>query len=364
MTATDHEGSPSRAKQPPMLTQVGRRKRQRVFTPDDRATHRVVEKQRREALNTQFIHLARLLPGLATTRRLSKSIIVSESITHTRKQRTQRLAAAQTLRAVLAEREALLGEVNTLRAQLGLAGPRELAARIDEGALELLTVEQEVFGAFPAGFGDNGEDAGDVDDEMGMGGDEEERRERRCRRSTSRSMSSNASHSPARSPAAPAGLGLRVSPTPTAQAEASPVVPSPTISTAPAPEYVDAAFLAMLSAVSGPAAEVPASFGFPPSSHHLHPPYTGQKPFELDLGAFGGAGDFSFPLVAGGAQGAAGGDEWGRYAEAAGALFDTQLGIATDGGLGFPVRAGSGSGLGYPGAFPAAHVGTHGGFAM
>ncbi|KAJ7698034.1 hypothetical protein B0H17DRAFT_881761, partial [Mycena rosella] len=130
-----------------------RRKRTRVFTPDDRATHRVIEKERREALNTQFIDLARLLPGLATTRRLSKSIIVSEAIAHQKKQRAQRLVCAQQIRAMRAEQESLLSEINTLRVQVGNPDRKEVEPLSAE-ALEMLAVEDEVFGAFPAGFGD------------------------------------------------------------------------------------------------------------------------------------------------------------------------------------------------------------------
>ncbi|KAJ7105847.1 hypothetical protein C8R44DRAFT_886309 [Mycena epipterygia] len=61
MPSTDDE---SRASGPRQTSQMGRRKRMRVFTSDDRASHRVIEKQRREAPNTQFTELARLLPGL------------------------------------------------------------------------------------------------------------------------------------------------------------------------------------------------------------------------------------------------------------------------------------------------------------
>lgn len=133
-----------------------KKKRIRVFTPDDRATHRVIEKQRREALNERFIELARLLPGLASHHRLSKSIIVHESIAHHKKQRAAQLTAAREIRCLLSEREELLAEVNDWRTRFSHVGTELRQGRqLDEDALDLLNVENEEFGKFPHGFGDN-----------------------------------------------------------------------------------------------------------------------------------------------------------------------------------------------------------------
>ncbi|KAJ7453483.1 hypothetical protein FB451DRAFT_1281394 [Mycena latifolia] len=278
MPGTDDE-RPSPPSKPQASTSTGRRKRQRIFTPDDRASHRVIEKQRREALNTQFIDLARLLPGLASTRRLSKALIVAEAIAHQKKQRAQRLAAAQALRSLRTERTALLSEVHALRVQLGITAHPEAGIAANEndnktaggGAEdELLDVESEVFGAFPAGFGDNG-DCGDGDDDMEAGEPEELRS--RGRRSVSRSVSSP---STSRSPA-----GAKAPPSPPAQPEAS---TSETNVRTPAAVYETDAFLALLSApaAASASASAPLAFDFPPTA----------EPLGLDVATFP---DFVFP---------------------------------------------------------------------
>ncbi|KAJ7617768.1 hypothetical protein FB45DRAFT_1007510 [Roridomyces roridus] len=155
--STDDESSDPQQHAESSQTGGGPRKRVRLFTPAERATHRVVEKQRREALNNQFIELARLLPGLAKTRRLSKSVIVNESIAHQRKQRAERLACARQLRAMRTEQASLVAEVNALREKLGITERRESPVGVDaaedpeeEREEGPLTVDGESFGAFPA----------------------------------------------------------------------------------------------------------------------------------------------------------------------------------------------------------------------
>ncbi|KAJ7697455.1 hypothetical protein B0H17DRAFT_1130424 [Mycena rosella] len=231
MPGTDDEGRQSRFSQTP-LTQTGRRKRTRVFTSDERATHRVIEKQRREALNTQFIASrgkANAVSSLAMTRRLSKAIIVSEAIGH-QKQREQRLGCAQQIHAMRAEQESVLSEINSLRLQVGITHHKEVEA-LNAEALEILAVEDEVFGTFPAGFGDNGDDANDGDDDMGVDAGEEGRdcsAVRHSRRSTSPSMShgSSFSRSPANSTVTRAAGAIFISPSPPAQPPMSPMSPA------------------------------------------------------------------------------------------------------------------------------------------
>ncbi|KAJ6595201.1 hypothetical protein DFH09DRAFT_906312 [Mycena vulgaris] len=288
MPGTDDEGS-ARPPNQGSLTQTGRRKRMRVFTPDDRATYRVVEKQRREALNTQFIELARLLPGLATTRRLSKSIIVTESIVHQKKQRDQRLACAQQIRAMRVEQESLLAEVNALRAQLGITERRE-GEPVSAEAAETLTVEEEVFGAFLAGISDNDDDANEGEDDVGGDLDEDRRglsAVRRSRRSTSRSMSNASARSmsntsnraSSRSPASSIGTRawsagpLNVSPSPPAQSEMSPAASTSDASSIAGtpPSAYDADFLAMFASPSPSILTTPLSFGFPPTNDMVSP---------------------------------------------------------------------------------------------
>ncbi|KAF8849550.1 hypothetical protein BDZ45DRAFT_229851 [Acephala macrosclerotiorum] len=139
------------------------KKRIRSFTADERATHSVIEKQRREALNANFIDLARLVPALAPVHRLSKSLIVSESINHLQAQREMCLAAASELQSILAENIQLVAEVNSWREQYGVGIGLRSAKPVGDAVQALLKVDQQVFGTFPAGFGDNGPGEGHDD---------------------------------------------------------------------------------------------------------------------------------------------------------------------------------------------------------
>ncbi|KAL1751309.1 hypothetical protein FB107DRAFT_222297 [Schizophyllum commune] len=160
------------------------KKRRRTFTADDRAQHRVIEKQRREALNEKFIDLARLLPNLAHVRRLSKGLIVDASIAHHKRQRAQRWLAAQEVRLLLEEREGLYKEVEALRVKLKEppADPAPKRPELRPGTKQILAVEEEVYGTFPAGFGDNGPD------EEGGEGEHGDSEDPRCSKSPERDM--------------------------------------------------------------------------------------------------------------------------------------------------------------------------------
>ncbi|SMR50662.1 unnamed protein product [Zymoseptoria tritici ST99CH_1A5] len=87
-----------------------RRKRQRRFTASERARHRVIEKERREAFGAHLLELAQLIPALRDTKQslLSKHVIVQESIKHHRTQQEAFRLAERKLLAVTAERDALL----------------------------------------------------------------------------------------------------------------------------------------------------------------------------------------------------------------------------------------------------------------
>lgn len=111
--------------------------------------------------------LARLLPGLASVRRPSKSNIVNNSISHLSAQRGYRLSAARELRTLLAERDELLTEVNSWRSRNGVDARESTGVT---AAIEgVLKVEEETFGVFTAGFGPDGDD----DDEDGGDGEGE-----------------------------------------------------------------------------------------------------------------------------------------------------------------------------------------------
>jgi len=93
----------------------------RVNTAERRATHNAVERQRRETLNGRFLDLAALLSNLNQIRRPSKSAIVNSSIAHLNASRRHRILAAQQLRMVKNETDALRHEVNEWRARAGVA---------------------------------------------------------------------------------------------------------------------------------------------------------------------------------------------------------------------------------------------------
>ncbi|RWA07356.1 hypothetical protein EKO27_g7741, partial [Xylaria grammica] len=132
----DDEPSPERlAKNPvgPGGTTAPRRvkkKRVRNFTEDDRAAHRIFEKSRREAfkeaLTRAYKNLASLLPALAETepQRLSKHVVVDESITFIKAQHEQIRTVTEHLETVKTERDELLAELNHWRGGAGIE-PRQ-----------------------------------------------------------------------------------------------------------------------------------------------------------------------------------------------------------------------------------------------
>ncbi|KAI1122655.1 hypothetical protein F5Y10DRAFT_69431 [Nemania abortiva] len=103
-----------------------KKKRVRIFTEDDRAAHRIFEKSRREAFKEALTNLASLLPALADTepQRLSKHVVVDESITFIRSQHEQIRTTTEHLETVKTERDELLAELNHWRSGAGLQ-PRQ-----------------------------------------------------------------------------------------------------------------------------------------------------------------------------------------------------------------------------------------------
>lgn len=154
------------------------KKRVRSFTAEERASHRIIEKQRREALNESFLvrhtkasclclfvlsfpclltsvsqELARLIPALAQAQRLSKSLIVAEGATRLRTQRKLCLEAATGIQTLLQENHEILTELNGWRLQNG--HPEREAPATSEAIMDLLKLHNDTFGTFPGGFGDN-----------------------------------------------------------------------------------------------------------------------------------------------------------------------------------------------------------------
>ncbi|KAJ5993312.1 hypothetical protein N7451_009036 [Penicillium sp. IBT 35674x] len=116
-----------------------KKKRIRNWTAEDRAIHREFEKSRREAFGVRLMELTKLLPLLREETRPSKHIIVDASISHHKTQQARCDQATSAVKALLAERDDLLKEVNSLRSlcQPGTSVPRQ-ARPIDPAVLELL----------------------------------------------------------------------------------------------------------------------------------------------------------------------------------------------------------------------------------
>lgn len=100
--------------------------------------------------------LARLLPNLTNTRRLTKVLIVNKSIEHVRQQRELCIAAASDMQEVVDQNHQLVAEVNALRAQIeGPSMPQVQVKPMTQAMTQLAETKNHVFGTFPAGFGDN-----------------------------------------------------------------------------------------------------------------------------------------------------------------------------------------------------------------
>ncbi|KAF4434844.1 Isoflavone reductase like P3 [Fusarium acutatum] len=98
------------------------KKRVRNFTADDRAAHRIFEKKRRELFRERLNDLAKELPALAgkNPARLSKHDVIEESIKRHQFERGACLDVIQSYRAMVQERDELLAEVNTWRANAAM----------------------------------------------------------------------------------------------------------------------------------------------------------------------------------------------------------------------------------------------------
>ncbi|KAI0973890.1 hypothetical protein F4678DRAFT_390225 [Xylaria arbuscula] len=165
MSSSGHDDEPSPeerpAKSPLVLVGVGattgtrrvKKKRVRNFTEDDRAAHRIFEKSRREAFKEALTNLASLLPALADTepQRLSKHVVVDESITFIRAQHEQIRTVTEHLETVKTERDELLAELHHWRSGAGME-PRQ-ANTISPPTIhgrDIGTTSEAVLGAVPA----------------------------------------------------------------------------------------------------------------------------------------------------------------------------------------------------------------------
>lgn len=99
--------------------------------------------------------LARLVPSLASARRLNKVLIIKESIKHFTDQRDLCVDAARDMQDVISENRRLASELNALRSQVGAGPPLAEPRPVTEAMARLMGVKDEVYGVFNNGFGDN-----------------------------------------------------------------------------------------------------------------------------------------------------------------------------------------------------------------
>ncbi|KAJ7771271.1 hypothetical protein DFH07DRAFT_937801 [Mycena maculata] len=132
----------------------------RVNTAERRATHNAVERQRRETLNGRFLDLAALLSNLNQIRRPSKSAIVNSSIAHLNASHRHRILAAQQLRMMKNEADALRHEVNEWRARSGVPFVEEPVRGEAFGIVFRGELEFEVGDMLDADEGDEEEETG------------------------------------------------------------------------------------------------------------------------------------------------------------------------------------------------------------
>ncbi|KAF5252303.1 hypothetical protein FANTH_2603 [Fusarium anthophilum] len=139
------------------------KKRVRNFTADDRAAHRIFEKKRRELFRERLNDLAKELPALAgkNPARLSKHDVIDESINRHQLERGACLDVIQAYRALLQERDDLLGEVNTWRATAAM--PKRHGTSSQMNLDELGKLETRVRGQQPEGIRSDAQELAPVD---------------------------------------------------------------------------------------------------------------------------------------------------------------------------------------------------------
>ncbi|CAG7566200.1 unnamed protein product [Fusarium equiseti] len=132
-----------------------RKGRPRPLPPDVTARNLAIEKQRRGEMNENFLELARMLPSIASARRLTKVLIVNKSIEHVRQQRELCLAADRDMQDLLAENRRLVAQINAIRVQVNGPGVVPVEAKpVTETMKQLAETKNQTFGTFAAGFGD------------------------------------------------------------------------------------------------------------------------------------------------------------------------------------------------------------------
>ncbi|KAF6822486.1 hypothetical protein CPLU01_11984 [Colletotrichum plurivorum] len=140
-TTAQDTASPAPTATAPSETNPARKptkKRVRNFTADDRAAHRIFEKGRREAFKERLTELAAQLPALADNdpQRLSKHVVVDESIARHKLLEHRCLDALRGIRSLMQERDELLAELNGWRKNTGASARHPRRVVNMDGLLE------------------------------------------------------------------------------------------------------------------------------------------------------------------------------------------------------------------------------------
>lgn len=140
--------------------------RPRPLPPDVNARNLANEKKKRGEMNEKFLEMARLVPGLASAKKLNKVLIVNETVSHLRHQRSVCIAAAHDVQGVLDENRSLRAELEALRRETGQILRSSVQKRpliLSDALSEFLSIETQPLGAFPDGLGGDYGDGAEKD---------------------------------------------------------------------------------------------------------------------------------------------------------------------------------------------------------
>ncbi|KAF9872384.1 hypothetical protein CkaCkLH20_10211 [Colletotrichum karsti] len=141
---SDQNANPSRPQ---------KRKRARPLPAHVNARNLATEKRKRNEMKDSLLDLARLVPPLATARRLNKVVIITESIKYFQNQKEVCMSAAADMQDMIEENRRLVSELNALRAEVG--GPLVEARPVTEAMSQFMEIKDAVYGTFPNGFGES-----------------------------------------------------------------------------------------------------------------------------------------------------------------------------------------------------------------
>jgi hypothetical protein len=141
--------------------------RPRPLPPHVTARNLANEKKKRGEMNEKFLEMARLVPDLAAATKLNRVLIVNETVSHLRHQRSICIAAAHDVRRIVNENHSLRTELDALRQMTGqfvCSNVQQTQTAFSDSLREFLSIETQPLGAFPDGLGGHYGDAAEKDE--------------------------------------------------------------------------------------------------------------------------------------------------------------------------------------------------------